>query len=60
MCRVEYYDKISRKNVMGVIESVDLTVEPPSYSVHIPSLGVTRETVASRLQHLKQAGGAIR
>ncbi len=52
-----YLDKATGKQLLGVVKSVDYQCDPPSYAVHIPSLDTTRETVASRLTHLKQARG---
>lgn len=49
---VLYLDRRSGRQLPAVVEAVDFTLSPPGYCVHIPSLGTSRETEASRLQHL--------
>lgn len=56
--RVLYLDRAGGgRELPATVTAVDWSVDPPSYAVHIPSLGVTRETVAARLS---RAGPQVR
>lgn len=54
-CRVMYLDRATGQQHRAVVTAVDRTVDPPSFGVHIPALGTTRETVGSRLSRPDQA-----
>ena len=59
-CRVLYLDKASGQQLPARVTDIDVSLDPPSYTVLIHSLGATRETVAARLTAVGQVRRAPR